>query len=65
MPSSSYNYSYGLKICCFFLHQQMPLHIAAGTEYVNTVECLAKLGAVITIKDINGVSVQDYRAENI
>ena len=45
-----------IAMVLIFLHQQTPLHIAAGTGHVKTVECLAKLGANITIKDNDGVS---------
>ena len=42
------------------LWQQTSLHIAAREGYEYTVESLVKQGAVVDIKDKNGVSIWDY-----
>ena len=37
--------------------QPTPLHVASRKGYVKTVECLVKLGADLSIRDSNGVSM--------
>ena len=39
------------------LWQRTPLHIAAREGYEYTVECLVRQGAVIDMKDKDGVSI--------
>ena len=44
-------------------HQSTPLHKAANEGHVHIVRYLVEQGADINIKDVNGVSEQQYTAD--